>query len=429
MIAPPPRPERHRQRRSLPLVVLPTAGRADAATVSVADSLRPRAILLSESSARGPRALLSGPGAAPIVSYSAAALSGGPGPAPSRTPVKIRQRALADSWLAADAADADDAAPRAEVRLITTVDQAATLAEAGAPWIKPVTLTRVLAGKPAEWDEQFAYGSKATDAELSSGQLGEVRRLAGQFGTYADLLVDRGATAQAKGPDGRGQRPVAERRRTYAGFLAASGGLAGAARQVSIFVPSRVLTTAVTRDSPSLSTTTCRRSGDPRATASGRRAFRSATASAARRPVDCRRARGTNRTANVQVRAETNGSSRSPPNPVANGQPSASRSGPGQLDPAAHRLISPSSPVGTGARRRCGPAGAMTGAPSPTPPERRVSRPRLHRPSGPISLPRDPAVRDPSMSDSHYDARRGRSRASSARLISASAIIMAGTLV
>ena len=238
--------------RSLPLVVLPTAGRADAATVSVADSLRPRAILLSESSARGPRALLSGPGTAPIVSYSAAALPGartGSQPHPGEDPAAGPGRQLARR---ADAADADDAAPRAEVRLITTVEQADTLSQASptvtAPWIKPVTLTRVLAGKPAEWDEQFVYGSKATDAELSPGQLGEVRRLAGQFGTYADLLVDppTAPTAQARATLPRaasGQWRNAGR--TFSSYTrGVEQGLDQVLRdQVSISVPARVLTT------------------------------------------------------------------------------------------------------------------------------------------------------------------------------------------
>jgi hypothetical protein len=305
--------------RSLPLVVLPTAGRADTATVSVADSLRPRAILLSESSARGPRALLSGPGAAPIVSYSAAALSGGPGPAPSRTPVKIRQRALADSWLAADAADADDAAPRAEVRLITTVEQADTLSQASptetAPWIKPVTLTRVLAGKPAEWDEQFVYGSKATDAELSPGQLGEVRRLAGQFGTYADLLVDpERPTAQAQVTLPRaasGQWRNAGR--TFFSFTrGVEQGLAQVLRdQVSISVPARVLTTGrdarfpitVYNNLPAVPE-------DPQFN-SIRVVVRFQSANSQRltvAPVELRPLlAGTNRTENVEVRAATNG--------------------------------------------------------------------------------------------------------------------------
>ena len=114
--------------RNLPLLVLPTGGRADEATVVAATDLEPKAIVLSDRSAAGPGPLLTGPGAAPIVSASSAVSGGGPGPDPRDTAVQLQQRLLAETWI--EATSAADGTVRGRVRLITSADQA-TRAYAG----------------------------------------------------------------------------------------------------------------------------------------------------------------------------------------------------------------------------------------------------------------------------------------------------------
>ncbi len=175
--------------RALPLLVLPGAGRADGDTMAVAGTLGAKAILVSENTARGDGPLLAAGGATPVVSYSVTALTGGPGPAPRRTPVKIRQRALADSYVAAADATEDD--PARQVRLISTAAQAAAVPAGPTPWLRPQTLTTLLEQTPAPWDDDFAYGNKARAAELSAAQLSTVERLAEDYATYVDLFVDQ----------------------------------------------------------------------------------------------------------------------------------------------------------------------------------------------------------------------------------------------
>ncbi len=298
--------------RALPLLVLPGGGRADAATVAVADTLRPSAILLSENSARGPSALLAGPGNSPIVSFSATALGGGPGPDPTRTAVKIRQRALADTWLAASAAGEDGAA---EVRLITTATQAASLSPDRIPWIKPVALSTLLAGTPDEWEQEFAYSNKAADAELSASQLEEVRELTEGFATYTELLVDASRGAQ----QARSTLPrtaSSQWRNVRRAFTTYTGAVQQDLDRVlddeiSISVPARVLTTGrdarfpitVYNNLPALET-------DPQYN-SIRVVVRFQSVNSQRltvEPVELPPLPAqTNRTENVQVRAETNG--------------------------------------------------------------------------------------------------------------------------
>jgi hypothetical protein len=174
--------------RALPLLVLPGGGRADVTTVAAAENTNARAVLLSENSARGPGPLLAGAGNAPIVSYSATALGGGPGPIPKRTPAKVRQRALAETWLTADAATEGE--PTAQVWLIKTAAQAASIPADRTPWVTATPLSTLLRKTPAEWDQAYTYGPKAVDVELTDAQLDEVRRLADGFTTYTDLLVE-----------------------------------------------------------------------------------------------------------------------------------------------------------------------------------------------------------------------------------------------
>ena len=81
--------------RTLPLLVLPTGGRADAATVEAASDLDPRAIVLSDRSAAGPRPAAGRARAeAPIVSVSTA----GPAAAPARTRATPRSSCGSGCW-------------------------------------------------------------------------------------------------------------------------------------------------------------------------------------------------------------------------------------------------------------------------------------------------------------------------------------------
>ena len=298
--------------RSLPLLVLPAGGRADAATVTVADSLRPKAILLSENSARGPSPLLAGRGGVPIVSFSATALGGGPGPDPTRTAVKIRQRALADTWLAASGAGAEGVA---EVRVITTAAQAGTLSPDRTPWIKPVPLATLLAGTPDEWDSEFTYSTRASDAELSASQLEEVRELNEGFATYTDLLVDgtRGAQqARATLPRAASSR-WRNVRRDFTTYTEAvrqdlDRVLDG---EVAISVPARVLTTGRDSRFPITVYNKLPANPDDPQYNSIRVVVRFQSVNSQRltvAPVELQPLpAGTNRTEDVQVRAETNG--------------------------------------------------------------------------------------------------------------------------
>ncbi len=93
--------------RSLPLLVLPAGGAANEATVEEAEKLDPAAILLADTSAKGDSPLLTGPGEAPVVSFTSTAFGGGPGPDPQNTPVHLQQRMLADTWIEASTADPD----------------------------------------------------------------------------------------------------------------------------------------------------------------------------------------------------------------------------------------------------------------------------------------------------------------------------------
>ena len=109
--------------RSLPLLVLPAGGAADAAIAEAAAALHPEAILLADTSAKGPAPLLAGPEQVPIIRFAAAAARGGPGPDPHDTPIHLRQRLLAESWI--EAVTERDDLSRGRVRLITTAAQAA----------------------------------------------------------------------------------------------------------------------------------------------------------------------------------------------------------------------------------------------------------------------------------------------------------------
>jgi hypothetical protein len=183
--------------RSLPLLVLPAGGNADAATAKAAAALQPDAIVLADTSAKGPTPLLAGPDQVPIVRYSKAAQGGGPGPDPRDTTIQIRQRMLAESWLEARAAR--DGLAHGRVQLISTAAQAADSApELKAPWLKQGTISELLKTTPAPWSQKFHYSSGAQAAQLTAGQLSSLRKFHVSNDTYADLLVDP-TSARAEG--------------------------------------------------------------------------------------------------------------------------------------------------------------------------------------------------------------------------------------
>ena len=183
--------------RSLPLLVLPAGGAADAATAKAAAALRPSAIVLADTSVKGPTPLLAGSDQVPIVRFTQAAQGGGPGPDPRDTAVQIRQRMLAESWVESTAAP--DGLAHGRVRLISTAAQAANGApELKAPWLKQRTMSELLKTTPASWSLKFQYSSGARAAELTAGQLSSLRKFDWGNDTYADLLVDP-TNARAEG--------------------------------------------------------------------------------------------------------------------------------------------------------------------------------------------------------------------------------------
>ena len=174
----------------LPLLVLPGGGYADQATLEAAEDLEPAAVVLSDSSAVGDGPLLRREGTrVPVVRYSDTGSGGGPGPDPRTTPVQVRQRVLADTWV--EAATAADDTTRGRVRLVTATNQLQD-DDAGieAPWLSRTTLGDLLDGTPAAWDGTLDYPESARAAELTSGQLNTQRRLAQSYAAYRDVLVD-----------------------------------------------------------------------------------------------------------------------------------------------------------------------------------------------------------------------------------------------
>jgi hypothetical protein len=183
--------------RSLPLLVLPAGGAADEATAETAAALHPDAILLADTSARGPAPVLAGPDGVPIIRFAAATSQGGPGPDPRDTSVQLRQRMLAESWI--EAATAKDNLTRGRVRLITSAAQAGGADHpVAAPWLKQRTLSELLKATPAQWAEKYHYSSASRGAQLTAAQLASLRRFDSSSQTYADLLVDA-TNARAEG--------------------------------------------------------------------------------------------------------------------------------------------------------------------------------------------------------------------------------------
>ncbi len=86
---------------TLPVLVFPAGGTADAETLAAAEALEPTAILLSDISTGELRPLLTAPGKAPVISFTASSFGGGPGPDPRNTAVHVQQRTLAETWIEA----------------------------------------------------------------------------------------------------------------------------------------------------------------------------------------------------------------------------------------------------------------------------------------------------------------------------------------
>jgi hypothetical protein len=184
--------------RSLPLLILPGGGAADEAAAKAAAALHPAAILLADTSARGPATpVLAGPDGVPIIRFTAAANKGGPGPDPRETAVHVHQRMLTESWI--DATAARDGLNHGKVQLITKAAQAERNdRNLKAPWLKERTLSELLKTTPAAWAEKYHYSSAARAAELTPGQLSSLRKFDWSLKTYGDLLVD-GTNARAEG--------------------------------------------------------------------------------------------------------------------------------------------------------------------------------------------------------------------------------------
>jgi hypothetical protein len=301
--------------RSLPLLALPPGGAADAATVSALAALNPAAIVLSDASVRTAGPVLEGPTDVPIVRYTRAASGGGPGPDPRDTPVHLRQRLLADTWVQVSTAEPGRTVGR--VRVITSADEARS--DSGAitgPWTTRSTLAALLRTTPARWHARYRY--TAADQELTSGQLRAVDRLSRSWTTYSELLVSpRQArldqdTAVARAASGSYRRSAKAGRRLV---TAQQNQLDQALTdQITISLTRRVVTSARSGFFP----VTIRNGlpadpSDPAANAvRGRLVFTSANSqrlTVAPIDVDLLRA-GQNLPANGQVEAESNGTVR-----------------------------------------------------------------------------------------------------------------------
>ncbi len=179
---------------SLPLLVMPAGGYADEDTVRAAERLKPAAIMLSDAAVAADSPLIAGLDTgsgrgAPIVRYSSITSgAGGPGPDPRVTPVQLRQRALADSWIQANTTSS---AAQGRVRLVTSTDQVqGDDPGVAAPWVSRSTLAALLDDRPATWDAPLAYPAEVRQAELTAGQLRRLRTFARSNDTYAELFAD-----------------------------------------------------------------------------------------------------------------------------------------------------------------------------------------------------------------------------------------------
>src|SRR4051794_9349446 len=195
----------------LPLLVLPTGGAADTATLQAAAALDPRAVVLSDGATRGDGPLLQSSNGTPVLTYAASGLGGGPGPDPRNDAVHIQQRSLATSWIETTSGTGDEAA---KVHLVQTKAQATSTDANDPPWTRPTPLRTVLDRTPARWGGDLRYPSSVAGQELTSSQLSAVDRLDESARTWSDLLVSGEAAratadasvARAASGSWRGQR-------------------------------------------------------------------------------------------------------------------------------------------------------------------------------------------------------------------------------
>lgn len=225
---------------SLPLLVMPTAGQADADTIKAATSLDPVAILVSDASANGSGPLLQGRDSAPIVSFTSTTFGGGPGPDPRETAVHLQQRMLADTWI--EASTSAPGATLGRVQVITDASEAAGDDESlKVPWTRRASLTDLLGSTPTPWNQKLRYTDAMGATELTSDQLDAVDRLQRSYETYAELLADNRAAVTA------GDAGVAR---------SVSGGWRGHADDARAFItPQHDALTALLRDGVKLSAT------------------------------------------------------------------------------------------------------------------------------------------------------------------------------
>ena len=175
---------------TLPVLVFPAGGTADAETLAAAEALEPTAILLSDISTGELRPLLTGPGKAPVISFTASSFGGGPGPDPRNTAVHVQQRTLAETWIEAFSAPTGSTLGRIHVVRSAAQAGASSAESANAPWITRGTLSKLLRSEPATWDQQLNYPKALRAAELNNNQLRLVRRLTNSYATYTDLLAE-----------------------------------------------------------------------------------------------------------------------------------------------------------------------------------------------------------------------------------------------
>ncbi|HET9650226.1 MAG TPA: hypothetical protein VFP34_18625 [Microlunatus sp.] len=172
----------------LSLLAMAAGGQVDQASIDALAALKPRAIVVDDASTGQSRPLLEGPDGIPLLNTAAITFGGGPGPDPRQTPVQIRQHTLAETWLEADAAQADDTI--GQLRIVRTKAQARSNdRDVNAPWLKRESLDRLLQSTPASWPERYRYADVATQRELSPMQLGGIRGLQSGYQVVADLLA------------------------------------------------------------------------------------------------------------------------------------------------------------------------------------------------------------------------------------------------
>ena len=224
----------------VPVLVIPTGGTADAATMNLATEGEPAAVLLAKATTGQAGSLLQGPWGMPVVAYDANVLAGGPGPDPSDTATQIRQRFLAETYLQSTRGGG------AVVRLITDPDQASAAPAADAPWLESDGLQHVLAETPTAWTGTLP--SSADKAALTDDQVRAaaaqtiasrlLAELAPSLATTASDLAKQ--TALATSAAWRGQ---AKAQRSYLAPLAAQTGEALDGQQVHFGSAGRVIVT------------------------------------------------------------------------------------------------------------------------------------------------------------------------------------------